>query len=201
LPSPGIDLIEQLIRQIDVRTFEVVGQFRRHVGCDPLLTATQQELAKARAEIERLRATAATPGAAVSDATRSKLERELENTRAEIEDLRAELALENFAARYARDEAVQLREEIEKLKAKIGKPVKSPLDPDSEAARQIEALKKRNKTLQQTADRLSMQLRTLVPSAVKTKVAKALTEQTTDPTRRLDALQAWNGLGLNNLGR
>ena len=32
-------------------------------------------------------------------------------------------------------------------------------------------------------------------------VALALTEQTTSPQNRLDALQAWNGLGLNNIGK
>ena len=75
-------------------------------------------------------------------------------------------------------------DEIEKLKAKIVKPV--PLDPDSEAARRIDALEKKVKTL--------------VPAEVKTKIAKALTEQTTSLQNRLDALQAWNGLGSTTSG-
>ena len=126
---------------------------------------------------------------------------ELTEARAEIERLRAELAQENFAARHARHQVALLRDEIEKLKAKIVKPVKLPLDPEGEAARQIEALKKKNKALQQEEQRLRMRLATLVPSEVRTKVAKALAEQTTSPARRLDALQAWHGLGLNNAGR
>jgi hypothetical protein len=44
-------------------------------------------------------------------------------------------------------------------------------------------------------------MRAQMPATVKTKVAKALTEQTTTPANRLDALQAWNGLGLNNIGK
>ena len=44
-------------------------------------------------------------------------------------------------------------------------------------------------------------MKTLVPAEVKTKIAKALAEQTTSPQNRLDALQAWNGLGLNNIGK
>ena len=76
-------------------------------------------------------------------------------------------------------------DEIDKLKAKIVKPV--PLDPDSEAACRIDALEKKMKTL--------------VPAEVKTKIAKALSEQTTSLQNRLDALQAWNGLGLNNIGK
>jgi predicted DNA-binding protein (UPF0251 family) len=84
--------------------------------------------------------------------------------------------------RIARTEILLRSDEIEKLKAKIVKPV-----PDSEAARRIDALEKKMKTL--------------VPAEVKTKIAKALTEQTTSPQNRLDALQAWNGLGLNNIGK
>jgi hypothetical protein len=33
------------------------------------------------------------------------------------------------------------------------------------------------------------------------RVAFALREDTTSPAKRLDALQAWNGLGLNNIGK
>jgi hypothetical protein len=142
---------------------------------DPLLTATQQELAKARAEIARLRAVS---NATVSDAALAKAQAEL---------------------RYERNEVALLRSEVEKLKAKIVKPVKPPLDPESEAARQIAALKK--KTLQQEADKWLRELRTQVPSAMRGKVAKALTEHTTSPENRLNALQAWNGLGLNNIGK
>ena len=40
-----------------------------------------------------------------------------------------------------------------------------------------------------------------MPSTVKAKVAKALHEQSTNAEIRLGALQAWNGLGLNNIGR
>ncbi len=98
--------------------------------------------------------------------------------KAEIKRLTQEL-------RIARTEILLRSDEIEKLKAKIVKPV--PLDPDSEAARRIDALEKNVKTL--------------VPAEVKTKIAKALTEQTTSPQNRLDALQAWNGLGLNNIGK
>ena len=97
---------------------------------------------------------------------------------AEIKRLTQEL-------RIARTEILLRSDEIEKLKAKIVKTV--PLDPDSEAARRIDALEKKMKTL--------------VPAEVKTKIAKALTEQTTSPQNRLDALQAWNGLGLNNIGK
>ena len=46
-----------------------------------------------------------------------------------------------------------------------------------------------------------MKLKTLEPAGVKTKIAKALTEQTTSPQNRLDALQACDGLGLNNIGK
>jgi hypothetical protein len=149
----------------------------------------RQKLIKARQELAELRqqlaaathqqpvkaapASSAKPAPLV-DAERSKLE---------------------FQLHFWRHEAKVLRDEVTKLKAKIVKPVKPPpLDPESEAARQIDALKKINKSLRQKVDRL-------MPSAVKTKVAKALTEQTTDREKRLDALQAWNGLGLNNLGK
>ncbi|MDR6306761.1 hypothetical protein GGQ85_004497 [Nitrobacter vulgaris] len=98
--------------------------------------------------------------------------------KAEIKRLTQEL-------RIARTEILLRSDEIEKLKAKIVKPV--PLDPDSEAARRIDALEKKMKTL--------------VPAEVKTKIAKALSEQTTSLQNRLDALQAWNGLGLNNIGK
>ena len=98
--------------------------------------------------------------------------------KAEIKRLTQEL-------RISRTEILLRSDEIEKLKAKIVKTV--PLDPDSEAARRIDALEKKMKTL--------------VPAEVKTKIAKALTEQTTSPQNRLDALQAWNGLGLNNIGK
>lgn len=87
--------------------------------------------------------------------------------------------------RIARTEILLRNDEIEKLKAKIVKPV--PLDPHSEAARRIDALEKK--------------IKTMVPAEVKTKIAKALTEQATSPQNRLDALQAWNGLGLNNIGK
>jgi hypothetical protein len=97
---------------------------------------------------------------------------------AEIKRLTQEL-------RIARTEVLLRGDEIEKLKAKIVK--LGPLDPNSEAARRIAALEKKMKTL--------------VPAVVKTKIAKALTEQTTSPQNRLDALQAWNGLGLNNIGK
>jgi hypothetical protein len=98
--------------------------------------------------------------------------------KAEIKRLTQEL-------RISRTEILLRSDEIEKLKAKIIKTV--PSDPDSEAARRIDALEKKMKTL--------------VPAEVKTKIAKALTEQTTSPQNRLDALQAWNGLGLNNIGK
>jgi hypothetical protein len=98
--------------------------------------------------------------------------------KAEIKRLTQEL-------RIARTEILLRSDEIEKLKAKIVKP--GPLDPNSEAGRRIAALEKKMKTL--------------VPAVVKTKIAKALTEQTTSPQNRLDALQAWNGLGLNNIGK
>ena len=131
--------------------------------------------AKRDAEIERLRKAAATkPGPAPDQAK-------------ELKAAHCEIAC--------------LQHEITRLKAKILKPVKVPLDPDSEAARRIDTLKKKNKTLQAEADKWLMKLKTLVPAVVKTKVAKALTEQTTSPQNRLDALQAWNGLGLNNIGK
>lgn len=98
--------------------------------------------------------------------------------KAEIKRLTQEL-------RISRTEILLRSDEIEKLKAKIIKTV--PSDPDSEAVRRIDALEKKMKTL--------------VPAEVKTKIAKALTEQTTSPQNRLDALQAWNGLGLNNIGK
>jgi hypothetical protein len=98
--------------------------------------------------------------------------------KAEIKRLTQEL-------RIARTEIMLRSDEIEKLKAKIVKT--ASLDPDSEAARRIDALEKK--------------IKTLVPVEVKTKIAKALTEQTTSPQNRLDALQAWNGLGLNNIGK
>jgi hypothetical protein len=129
---------------------------------------------------------------------------------AEVERLRKQLAAApqadaiNRELTLARLREAALQDEIERLKAKIVKPVKPikpPLDPESEAARQIDALKKKNKALQQQADRWFHQLRMQIPPAVKLKVAKALTEQTTSPEKRLDALQAWNGLGLNNIGK
>ena len=85
-------------------------------------------------------------------------------------------AKELKAARY---EIACLQHENAKLKAKIVKPVKVPLDPDSEAARRIDALEKKNKALQAETDKWLMKLKTLVPTGTKTKVAKALTEQTT----------------------
>jgi hypothetical protein len=91
--------------------------------------------------------------------------------RAEIERLQAEL-------RNERDQVAKLAVEIAKLKMKIFKP---PPDSESEATK---ALKKKIKA-----------------SAVRAKVAKALTETTTTPANRLDALQAWNGLGLNKIGK
>ncbi len=97
---------------------------------------------------------------------------------AEIKRLTQEL-------RIARTEILLRSDEIEKLKKKIVKPVQ--LDPESEAAGRIDALERKMKTL--------------VPAEVKTKIVKALTEQTTSPQNRLDALQAWNGLGLNNIGK
>ncbi|MEY9227722.1 FtsZ-binding cell division protein ZapB [Bradyrhizobium japonicum] len=141
--------------------------------------------AKRDAEIERLRKASNKPVPA---------SQELDDARAEIKRLTKEVTLEQIRN-------LGLNDEVERLKAKIAKPAKVPLDPESEAARQIAALKKRNKTLQAEADKWLTQLRTLVPAGVKTKVAKALTEQTTSPAKRLDALQAWNGLGLNNIGR
>ena len=87
--------------------------------------------------------------------------------------------------RIAQTEILMRGDEIEKLKGKIVKPVR--LDLDTEAARRIDALEKKMKTL--------------VPAEVKTKIAKALTEQTTSPQNRFDALQAWNGRGLNNIGK
>ncbi|MGM4958113.1 hypothetical protein [Bradyrhizobium sp. 604_D8_N2_3] len=140
--------------------------------------------AKRDAEIERLRKAVPKP---------APTSKELDDARAEIKRLSKELTL------------VQIRNsgldyEVKRLKEKIAKPAKVPLDPESEAVRQITALRKRNKTLQAEADKWRTQLRTLVPTSVKTKIAKALTEQTTSPAKRLDALQAWNGLGLNNIG-
>jgi hypothetical protein len=55
--------------------------------------------------------------------------------------------------------------------------------------------------LDESQQALEKKIKTLVPAEVKTKIAKALTEQTTSPQNRLDALQAWNGLGLNNIGK
>ena len=66
---------------------------------------------------------------------------------------------------------------------------------------QIAALKNTNKTLRQEADKWRNKAMTLVPSTVKAKVAEALHEQSTNAEIRLGALQAWNGLGLNNIGR
>jgi|SoiMethySBSTD1v2_1073268.scaffolds.fasta_scaffold218126_1 hypothetical protein len=119
-----------------------------------------------------------------------------------LDDAKAQIKRLTQELRIARNEILWRSDEIEKLKAKkIVKSVKVPLDPDSEAARRIDALKKENKTLQAEADKRLMRLKTLVPAGVKTKIAKALTEQTTSPQNRLDALQAWNGLGLNNIGK
>jgi hypothetical protein len=125
--------------------------------------------------LERQPAEEVSQGAAKGSAEASQA---LTYAKAEIKRLTQEL-------RIARTEILLRSDEIEKLKAKIAKLV--PLDPDSEAARRIDALEKRMKTL--------------VPAEVKTKIAKALTEQTTSLQNRLDALQAWNGLGLNNIGK
>lgn len=122
-------------------------------------------------------------------------------TKQELIEARAEIERLRTAATLASLREASLHDEVEKLKAKIVKPAKVPLDPESEAVRQIDALKKKNKTLQKEADRWLRQLRMQMPAAVRIKVAKALTEQTTDPEKRLDALQAWNGLGLNNIGK
>jgi FtsZ-binding cell division protein ZapB len=161
------------------------------------------------AELEALRK-AANKAAPLTDAARKKLEGELLNAQHEIDRLSEENKRLHKAApasalerelRTLRNEYAMLRGQFEELKVKLAKPPKPKLDPESEAARQIEALKKKNKKLQQESDSLAIQLRSLVPTAVKTKIAKALTEQSTSRENRLDALQAWNGLGLNNLGK
>ena len=157
--------------------------------------ADRTRLAKARAEIWHLERQLATQTYQRSAIEAAEASQALDDAKAEIKRLTQEL-------RIARTEILWRSDEIEKLKAKIVKPVKVPsLDPDSEAARRIDALKKKNKTLQAEADKWLMKLKTLVPAGVKTKIAKALTEQTTSPQNRLDALQAWNGLGLNNIGK
>ena len=143
---------------------------------NPVLT-DRQKLLRAQQEIARLRE--ATAKAALAAKPTPLIDKE----RSELE----------FALHVARHQDKILHDEVTKLKAKIIKPVKPlPLNPESEAARQIDVLKKINKSLRQKVDRL-------MPSAVKTKVARALNEQSTCPEVRLDALQAWNGLGLNNL--
>ena len=91
--------------------------------------------------------------------------------------------------------------EEQQVLAFMGNPKAMGSTRQSEAARQIAALKNTNKTLRQEADKWRNKAMTLVPSTVKAKVAKALHEQSTNAEIRLGALQAWNGLGLNNIGR
>ena len=126
-----------------------------------------------------------------------------ERTRKRRERLRQEQGLPpkpgNPELTAARAEIARLREQL--AAAAKPKQAKVPLDPESETARQIAALRKKNKALREDAERWQRQLRSLVPTAVKAKVAKALHEQSTSAEIRLDALQAWNGLGLNNVGK
>ena len=70
---------------------------------------------------------------------------------------------------------------VPNLQARIKK-LEAERDPDSEATKALK--KKINKA-----------------SAVRAKVARALTETTTTTANRLDALQVWNALGLNKIGK
>jgi hypothetical protein len=95
---------------------------------------------------------------------------------------------ESPALAAARAEIARLQAENTKLVGKIAmlemKIYKPPpeRDPESEARKALK--KKINKA-----------------SAVRAKIAKALIESTTTPANRLDAIQAWNALGLNKIGK
>ena len=141
----------------------------------PASPARDAEIERLRAEVEELRKAKAAPAPS----------HELAEARAEIKRLQAELH------KAALD--------FTKLQGKIAKP--PPLDPESEFARQIDAQKKKYKALEQKNHKLVVMLKAMVPPAVKTKIAKALNETQTSPEKRLDALQAWNGRGLNNIGK
>jgi hypothetical protein len=128
----------------------------------------------------------------------ARLRIELDNVRAEppaSERRRHEAEL-----RIVQHALAEQRDENAKLKAKLAKQAKQMLDPEGEAARRIEVLKKRNKTLQQQADKWQKELRKLAGFADKVKIAKALTEATTSKEARVEGLQVWNGMRLNNLG-
>jgi FtsZ-binding cell division protein ZapB len=149
-------------------------------GGDAVMAA---EVERLRGENERLRDAA---GKAKPDAGRiAALEAEVANLKSENAGLKANAV----RGAYASHENEALRSEIAKLKAR------PKLDPASEAAQEVERVKKVNASLRKQIAKL----RNAVPFPVRAKVAKALTETTTSPALRLDALKHWNTLRVNGL--
>ncbi len=71
------------------------------------------------------------------------------------------------------------------------------LDPESEAAQEVERAKAINASLRKQ----NTKLRNAIPFSMRAKIAKALTESTSTPALRKETLQGWNALGVHGLGR
>ena len=94
--------------------------------------------------------------------------------------------------------ATILQQQVMGLKAELAAKPKTPkpkLDPESEAAQEVERVRAINASLRKQIAKLKK----AIPFSMRAKIAKALTETTSSPALRLETLQAWNGLGVNGL--
>ncbi|MDN3279106.1 hypothetical protein QWJ07_32915 [Frankia sp. RB7] len=156
----------------------------------------RQKLTQARAEVERLKqqlaatarqqSTKAAPEPKAPNGAPSWRETMGKLMNAQLDNDRLRKQLEQ-ARKSAPEQLAPLRKRVSELeqalarreKAAQAKTAKVPFDPDT---KELMALRRK---INETA------------FSVRTKISKALTEQTTDAAARLAALKSWNSLGSN----